>query len=578
MVSVVKVVAGPAKSLTLTGLPGTDIAGTSLTATATTFDAFGNQATGYLGTVHFGSNDSQASLPLNYSFTATDAGSHSFTVVLKTVLFNNRGLPAPTTVSATDIAASSLTGSQQVTVSPAPVAKVSLLIPNNQSWGAGAFDLGPVNNCNFNATDAFSNQVTTTVTYSSTDPRAKVGQSVMPAQMTTLALSIVTCNLYTAGPQTITITDVDNPSVTDTKSITCLGPVANPYNITIMSPQTQGGVTLYALNPVAASHSWNDFSIAPGLVKVDQLTYSMGGAIHQMGVTAITADNRVLWDLNPPAGTTASVPGATLVTCTPTGLCPIASPLTANYTIVDSFGNTASNTITAQISSSSNVVSAGIIVLGSSGFVVPGSSGVVGQNLNPAINTPLNITGNVVTIPFSTSTQCPAATAHPPCSLQTSANLVMPANASTFALGSQVTGLDLTQQLQVQSYYSGNHYTFAAVTVIDPAQPNAPSVFESQLYNIGPGWACFDRLGNPIPCADGSEPSTHGFPFVGESVDQAYSAMVNFLYNPVSDCHAPPAGYTGQLETITGIPQAVVVASIEYVTISFYSFSCPTNW
>ena len=42
-------------------------------------DAFGNTATGYTGTVHFTSTDGQAVLPADYTFTAGDAGIHTFT-------------------------------------------------------------------------------------------------------------------------------------------------------------------------------------------------------------------------------------------------------------------------------------------------------------------------------------------------------------------------------------------------------------------------------------------------------------------------------------------------------------------
>jgi hypothetical protein len=42
-------------------------------------DAYGNVVGGYTGTVHFTSTDSRATLPANYTFTATDKGVHTFT-------------------------------------------------------------------------------------------------------------------------------------------------------------------------------------------------------------------------------------------------------------------------------------------------------------------------------------------------------------------------------------------------------------------------------------------------------------------------------------------------------------------
>jgi WD40 repeat protein len=50
--------------------------------TLTARDGFGNQATSYRGTVHFGSTDPQATLPDDYPFTAADGGSHRFRVTL----------------------------------------------------------------------------------------------------------------------------------------------------------------------------------------------------------------------------------------------------------------------------------------------------------------------------------------------------------------------------------------------------------------------------------------------------------------------------------------------------------------
>ena len=48
-------------------------------------DASGNVATGYLGTVTFSSTDLFATLPSPYTFTAQDAGGHSFQVTFQSV-------------------------------------------------------------------------------------------------------------------------------------------------------------------------------------------------------------------------------------------------------------------------------------------------------------------------------------------------------------------------------------------------------------------------------------------------------------------------------------------------------------
>jgi streptogramin lyase len=67
-----------AAAMTLSGLPSGVLAGSLQSVTVTLRDPFGNLATGYRGTVHFGSSDPLALLPLNYTFTAADAGVHTF--------------------------------------------------------------------------------------------------------------------------------------------------------------------------------------------------------------------------------------------------------------------------------------------------------------------------------------------------------------------------------------------------------------------------------------------------------------------------------------------------------------------
>src|SRR5205085_987404 len=75
--------AAPA-SLAVAGVSTPRTAGAPGSVTVTAFDAFGNVATGYLGTVAFTSSDSQAVLPAPAGFTSADAGSRPFAVTLKT--------------------------------------------------------------------------------------------------------------------------------------------------------------------------------------------------------------------------------------------------------------------------------------------------------------------------------------------------------------------------------------------------------------------------------------------------------------------------------------------------------------
>lgn len=83
-------------------------------ATVTAYDASYNVATGYRGTIHFTSTDGAATLPLNYTFTAGDAGVHTFTggVTMRT---NGSQI-----IAATDVADATINGSKGVTVAVFP--------------------------------------------------------------------------------------------------------------------------------------------------------------------------------------------------------------------------------------------------------------------------------------------------------------------------------------------------------------------------------------------------------------------------------------------------------------------------
>jgi uncharacterized delta-60 repeat protein len=84
--------------------------GARFSVTLTVEDAFGNVVTGYVGTVHFTSSDSTATLPTDYTFTAGDAGVHTFT---SNVILRKR---ATQTLSVTDTQNSALTTTDTISV------------------------------------------------------------------------------------------------------------------------------------------------------------------------------------------------------------------------------------------------------------------------------------------------------------------------------------------------------------------------------------------------------------------------------------------------------------------------------
>ena len=100
----IAVKAAAAKSFTVAGFPSVVMASAPETVTVTAYDAYGNVATGYAGTVLLTSTDPVALLPSSYRFTATDAGSHQFTVALATA--------GTQSITAADTADSSISGSE----------------------------------------------------------------------------------------------------------------------------------------------------------------------------------------------------------------------------------------------------------------------------------------------------------------------------------------------------------------------------------------------------------------------------------------------------------------------------------
>ena len=112
---------GSASRLSVTGFPGTSVAGSTHALAVRVLDAYGNTATSYRGKVHFTSTDPVAVLPADYTFTASDAGTHTFSVTLKTA--------GAQSVSATDMATVSIKGSQTgIVVTPAK-SKFHLVTP-----------------------------------------------------------------------------------------------------------------------------------------------------------------------------------------------------------------------------------------------------------------------------------------------------------------------------------------------------------------------------------------------------------------------------------------------------------------
>jgi streptogramin lyase len=179
------------------------VAGSPFDVTVIAQDAFNNTVTNYTGTVHFSSADPLgATLPADYTFQPTDQGM---------VIFPG-GATLYTTgvwdVTATDTATGQ-SGSDFVTVTPAPAVSFHVLAPASATSGA-VFDVTVI------AVDPFGNTDTNyqgTVHFSTTDPDPGV---VLPADYTfqpsdqgqvTFPGGVT---LITPGDQTLMVTDTSS--------------------------------------------------------------------------------------------------------------------------------------------------------------------------------------------------------------------------------------------------------------------------------------------------------------------------------------------------------------------------------
>jgi len=105
---------GPASRLSLTAPTNPVTTGSSFNLIVTLTDQYGNVATGYTGTVHFTGSDPVwklgvlATAPADYTFTAADAGVHTFSVTLIT--------PPSQTITVTDTANGTLTATSTISV------------------------------------------------------------------------------------------------------------------------------------------------------------------------------------------------------------------------------------------------------------------------------------------------------------------------------------------------------------------------------------------------------------------------------------------------------------------------------
>ncbi len=213
----------PAVTSFAVSAPAAAPAGDTFDVTVTAVDSLGGVGTNYTSTVHFSSSDGQAGLPADYTFTAADAGVHTFQVTLKSA--------GSRFVSVTEVGGTA-TGGSFVNVAPQAATTLAL--------AGGGGSIGFARPVTVVARDPYGNTDTSysgTVHFTSSDP----GAVLPPDTALVNGVANVSVTFRTVGIQTVTATDLANPSLTGTLSSDATPPVPTVFAVTGY-PATTAGV------------------------------------------------------------------------------------------------------------------------------------------------------------------------------------------------------------------------------------------------------------------------------------------------------------------------------------------------
>ena len=352
--AVIAVNPAAASTLVLSATPASVTAGAAASVTVTAKDAFGNVATGYLGTVHFTSTDGAATLPANYAFVAGDSGVHTFSSAYTLVTVGSR------TVTATDTVTGSINGtSAPITVNPAGASVLTLTAT------PASVTAGTTGSVTVTAKDAFGNvdtNYTGTVHFTSTD-----GGATLPANYAFAAgdNGVHTFSnaytLKTAGSRTLTATDTVTATITGTSAAITVNPAAaatlsltgtpasvtagGSASVTVTAKDAFGNVAT-GYTGIAHFTSTDGAAVLPGdytFVAGDSGTHAFSATLKTAGSQTLTATDTVTGSIN---GTSAVIgvnpAAATILSLTGTPASVTAgTPASVTVTAKDAFGNVA---------------------------------------------------------------------------------------------------------------------------------------------------------------------------------------------------------------------------------------------
>lgn len=256
-------------------VPPSVTAGSAFTVTVTAQDAFQNTETGYNGTVQFSSSDATATLPANYTFTAADAGVHSFPFTLRRA--------GQQSIAAADVASfGAIQTSATVNVNAAAASTYVLAAPSTVTRTI-PFIL------ELTAYDSFHNQATSyggTAHFTSSDALA-----ALPANYTFVPADAgrhsFQATVNTIGTQSLTATDTITASISGSAQVTAAHHNGTARDLRVRVGQQFvnlrvadfGDDASPAVNSLTATINWGDgSSITAGTVSGGAGQYSVTGS------------------------------------------------------------------------------------------------------------------------------------------------------------------------------------------------------------------------------------------------------------------------------------------------------------
>jgi len=193
-------------------------------------DAANHRVPSYTGIVHFTSTDGGATLPADYTFTASDHGSKHFDVTMATL--------GSQTITATDTVTATITGSAATTVNPAPVATHFQVQTLSTSYLG---QLVPVRVVALDASNHVVPNYVGTVHLTSGDAAATLPATDYTFVAGDKGRHTFNVTFGTLGPQTVTATDTATATITGIATSTVNTPLVATHFAVIASHRVAAG-------------------------------------------------------------------------------------------------------------------------------------------------------------------------------------------------------------------------------------------------------------------------------------------------------------------------------------------------